>query len=128
MTAIVQFGNIQELETAFRANVLFKFSGSEDADVFLGSPVMSRALDQMLDAIQEHWSTAGNQRRAESWRGWYVISKAERHVDLIASYAGRHPKWDAMTRREQLEWLQVIASPYSLDDSGVALFGRILKE
>jgi hypothetical protein len=49
MTVNVQFGDIQELEAVFRANVLFKFSGSEDADVFLGSPVMAEALNRMLD-------------------------------------------------------------------------------
>jgi hypothetical protein len=128
MTASVQFGDIQELETAFRAAVLFKFGNSRDADVFLGSPVMARALTQMLNAIQEHWSSAGHPRRAESWRDLYAVSKAERHAVLIASYAPRHPKWDAMTRREQLEWLQVIASPYRLDDSGVALFESILQK
>jgi hypothetical protein len=127
MTVNMQFDSIQELETAFRANVLFKFSGSDDADVFLGSPVMAGALDRMLDTIQEHWLTAGNQRRAESWRDLYVVSRVERHAELISAYALRHPKWETMTRREQLEWLQVIASPYKMDDPGIAFFEQILK-
>jgi hypothetical protein len=128
MTVNMNFGDIQELETVFRANVLFKFSGSEDADVFLGSPVMSGALDRILDAIQEHWSTAGNSQRAESWRDLYVVSNIERHVDLISSCALRHPKWASMTRREQLEWLQVITSPYRLNDPGIVIFEQILKK
>ena len=127
MTVNVQFGDIQELETALRAGVLFKFSGTGDADVFLGSPVMARALDRMLNAIQDHWSAAGDQRRAESWRDLYVVSKAERHVPLISSCALSHPKWNTMTRREQLEWVQVIASPYRLDDPGIEFFEQILK-
>lgn len=126
MTVNMQFGDIQELEAAFRANVLFKFGGSEDADVFLGSPVMSLALNRMLDAIQAYWLESGNSRRAEGWRDLYVLSKAKRHVDLIASYAPRHPKWASMTRREQLDWLQVIASPYRVDDAGTAFFEQIL--
>jgi len=126
MTVDAQFAEVQELETAFRANVLFKFGGSEDADVFLGSPVMANALSRMLDAIQEHWSKAGNSRRAESWRDLYMVSKIERHVNLISSCAIRHPKWALMTRGEQLDWLRVIASPYRLDEPGVAFFEDIL--
>lgn len=33
-----------------------------------------------------------------------------------------------MTRREQLDWLQVIAAPYRLDDAAVALFEGMLKQ
>jgi len=126
MTVNMQFGEIQELEAAFPANVLFKFGGSEDADVFLGSPVMSRALNRMLDAIQAYWLASGNSRRAEGWRDLYVLSKAKHHVGLIASYAPRHPKWASMTRREQLDWLQVIASPHRVDDAGAVFFEQIL--
>lgn len=128
MTVNVEFGDILQLETAFRAGVLFKFSGDLDADVFLGSPVMAEALNRMLGAIQEYWSAAGKPSKAERWRDLYVLSNAKRHVDVISSYAPRHPKWAAMTRREQLDWLQVIAAPYRLDDAGVALFERILKQ
>ncbi len=64
----VQFGDILQLETAFRAGVMFKFSGDHDADVFLGSPVMADALNRMLVAIQEYWSAAGKRPRAERWR------------------------------------------------------------
>ena len=129
----VQFGDILELETAFRAGVIFKFSGDADADIFLGSPVMAEALSRMLGAIQEYWSAAGKPRRAESWRDLYVVSNAkrdnyERVADAISSEALSHPQWAAMTRREQLDLLQVIAAPYRLDDAGVALFERILKQ
>lgn len=129
----MQFGDILELETAFGAGVLFKFSGSDAADIFLGSPVMAEALNRMLGAIQEYWSAAGKSRGKERWLDQFVVSNAkrdnyERHVELISSYAPRHPKWDAMTRREQLDWLQVIAAPYRLDDAGVALFEHILKQ
>lgn len=128
----MQLGEIIQLETVFRAGVLFKFSGDDEADIFLGSPVMAEALSRMLGAIQEYWSAAGNLRKAESWRDLYVVSNAKRanykdHMDLISSYAPRHPKWATMTRREQLDYLQVIAAPYRLDDAGVALFERILK-
>lgn len=128
MTVNMQFGDILQLETAFRAGVLFKFSGDHDADIFLGSPVMAEALGRMLGAIQEYWSAAGIPRKAESWRDLYVLSNAELHADVISSYALRHPKWAAMTRREQLDRLQVIAAPYRLDDAGVVLFERILKK
>lgn len=128
MTVNMQFGDILQLETAFRAGILFKFSGDHDADVFLGSPVMAEALNRMLGAIQEYWSTAGIPLRAKERRDWYVLSKAQLYVDVIASYALRHPKWAAMTRREQLDWLQVIAAPYRLDDAGIVLFERILKQ
>ena len=129
----MQFGDILELETAFRAGVLFKFSGDYDADIFLGSPVMAEALSRMLGAIQEYWSAAGQSPRAQRWRDLYVVSNAkrdnyERVVDLISSHAPRHPQWAAMTRREQLDWLQVLAAPYRLDDAGVALFERIIKQ
>lgn len=129
----IQFGDILELETAFGAGVLFKFSGDADAEIFLGSPVMAEALSRMLGAIQDYWTAAGNSRVAQRWRDLYVVSNAkrdnyERHIDLIASHAPSHPKWAEMTRREQLDWLQVIAAPYRLDDAGVALFERILKQ
>ena len=124
----VQFGDILQLETAFRAGVLFKFSGDHDADVFLGSPVMAEALSRMLGAIQEYWKAVGKAPRAESWRDLYVLSNATLHADVISSDAVRHPKWAAMTRREQLDLLRVIAAPYRLDDTGVALFERILKQ
>jgi hypothetical protein len=124
----VQFGDILQLETAFRAGVLFKFSSDHDADIFLGSPVMAEALSRMLGAIQEHWKAVGQAPRAESWRDLYVLSNATLHADVISSKAPRHPKWALMTRREQLDWLQVIAAPYQLDDAGVALFERILKQ
>lgn len=128
MAASTQFGDVLELETAFRAAVLFKFGGSADADVFLGSPIMARALTRMLDAIQEYWTGAGHWRRAESWRDIYVVSAATRHVELIASYAPRHPEWAVLTRHEQLEWLQVIAAPYRLDGPSIALFESILRK
>lgn len=124
----VQFGNILQLETAFRAGILFKFSGDHDADIFLGSPIMAEALNRMLGAMQEYWSAAGNPRKAESLRDWYVLSKASLFADVISSEALSHPKWTAMTRREQLDWLQVIAAPYRLDEAGVAFFERILKQ
>jgi hypothetical protein len=73
----------------------------------------------MLDAIQAYWLESGNSRRAEGWRQLYMFSNAKRHVDVIDSYAPRHPKWAMMTRREQLDWLQVIASPYRVDDAGL---------
>ncbi len=128
----MQFGDIIQLETTFRAGVIFKFSGDDDADIFLGSSVMAEALCRMLGAIQEYWSAAGNPRKAEGWRDLYVVSNAKRdnykrHVDLISSFAPSHPKWATMTRREQLDWLQVIAAPYRLDEAGVSLFERILK-
>lgn len=125
MTVNMQFGDILQLETAFRAAVLFKFSGDHDANIFLGSPVMAEALNRMLGAIQEYWTAAGNPRRAEGWRD--VYSNAEHLADVISSEAPSHPKWTTMTRREQLDWLQVLAAPYRLDDAGVALFERILK-
>jgi hypothetical protein len=128
MVANLQFDDIQELEAAFRATVIFKFGGSRDSDVFLGSPVFARALTQMLDAIEEYWSSAGDLRRADSWRKIYVISKAERHVDLIAAYAPRHPEWESITRHEQLEWLSILSAPYKIDDPGVALFESILRK
>jgi hypothetical protein len=31
-----------------------------------------------------------------------------------------------MTRREQLDWLQVITSPYRLDNAGIVFFEQIL--
>ena len=129
----MQFGDILQLETAFRAGVIFKFSGDDDADIFLGSPIMAEALNRMLGAIQEYWFAAGTPRKAEGWRDLYVVSNAkrdnyERLVDLMTSYAPRHPEWATMTRREQLDWLQVIAAPYRLDDAGVALFERMLKQ
>lgn len=129
----MQFGDILQLETAFSAGVLFKFSGDADAEIFLGSPIFAEALSKMLGAIQEYWSAAGQRPRAERWRDLYVVSNAKRdnylrHVDLISSRAPSHPKWATMTRREQLDWLQVLAAPYRLDDSGVALFERILKK
>jgi len=95
----VQFGNILQLETAFRAGILFKFSGDHDADIFLGSPIMAEALNRMLGAMQEYWSAAGNPRKAESLRDWYVLSKASLFADVISSEALSHPKWTAMTRR-----------------------------
>lgn len=128
----VQFEDILQLETAFRAGVIFKFSGDLDADIFLGSPVMAEALSRMLGAIQAYWVAAGKTPRAESWRELYVVSNAKRDnykrvADMISAYAPRHPQWAAITRREQLDWLQVIAAPYRLDDAGVALFEQILK-
>lgn len=129
----MQFGDILQLETAFRAGVLFKFSGDHDADVFLGSTVMAEALERMLGAIQEYWSAAGKRPRAERWRDLYVVSNAkrdnyERLIDVISSEALGHPQWAAMTRREQLDLLQVIAAPYRLDNAGVMLFEGILKQ
>ncbi len=122
----MQFGDILQLETAFRAGVLFKFSGEHDADIFLGSPVMAEALERMLGAIQEYWSAAGNPRKAEGWRDTY--SSAKHLADVISSRAPSHPQWATMTRREQLDWLQVIAAPYRLDSAAVVLFERILKQ
>ncbi len=124
----MQFGDILQLETAFRAGVLFKFSGDADADIFLGSPVMAEALSRMLGAMQEYWSAAGNPRKVEGLRDWYMVSNAKHLADVISSYAPSHPKWTTMTRREQLDWLQVLAAPYRLDEAGVALFERILKQ
>lgn len=88
----VQFGDILQLETAFRAGVLFKFSGDHDADDFLGSPVMAEALSRMLGAIQEHWKAVGKAPRAKSWRDLYVLSNATLFADVISSDAVRHPK------------------------------------
>ena len=89
---------------------------------------MAEALSRMLGAIQEYWTAAGKTPRAESWRDLYVLSNAKIHADVISSYTLRHPKWAAMTRREQLDRLQVIAAPYRLDEAGIALFERILKQ
>ena len=75
----VQFGDILQLETAFRASVIFTFSGDYDADIFLGSPIMAEALNRMLAAIQEYWLAAGDPRKAEGWRDLYVVSNAKRH-------------------------------------------------
>jgi hypothetical protein len=124
----MQFGDILQLETAFRAGVMFKFSGDLDAYIFMESPVMAEALNRMLDAIQEYWSAAGKRPQAERWRDLYVLSNATLYADEISAYADRHPQWAAMTRREQLDRLQVIAAPYRLDDAGIALFERILKQ
>lgn len=126
MTVNVQFGDILQLETAFRAGVIFKFSGDYDANIFLGSPIMAEALNRMLGAIQEYWFAAGNLRKAEGWRNTY--SSAAHLASVISSYASRDPEWATLTRREQLEWLQVFAAPYRLDDAGVALFEGILNK
>lgn len=129
MTVNVQFGDYLQLETAFRAGILFKFSGDHDAEVFLGSPVMAEALNRMLGAMQEYWKAVGKAPRAKEVRDWYVLSKAQfLFADVISSAALRHPQWAAMTRREQLDWLEVIAAPYRLDDAEVALYERILKQ
>jgi hypothetical protein len=126
MTVNAQFGSIQELETAFRAIVLFKFSGSGDADVYLGSPVMANAATGMLESIQAHWISAEDSRRAEGWRDLYLVSNAERHVEIISSCAIRHPKWASLSRQERLDWIQIIAAPYRLDEAGLEFFHALI--
>jgi hypothetical protein len=115
MTASVQFSGIQELETALRALVLFKFSGANDADIYVGSPVMAGAMNSMLAAIENYWMSSGNSKRAEAWRDLYVLSNAEHRTEAIKAYAARHPKWNSMNRDEKVSWLKVIAAPYALD-------------
>ena len=111
MDATVDFGDIQGLETAFRALVIFKFSGDDDANVFLGSPVMADAVNRMLAAIEEYWVAAENQKRADDWRDLYILSNVKRHRDLISLYLPSHNNWSNLSRFERLEWLRVIASP-----------------
>jgi hypothetical protein len=96
--------------------------------VYLGSPVMANAANKMLESIQDHWVSTGDSRRAESWRDLYLVSNAERHVELISSCAIRHPKWASMSRQERLDWLQVIAAPYCLDEAGLGFFESLIGE
>jgi hypothetical protein len=92
VTAKVGFGGIQELEAVFRSLVLFKFSGSDDADVYLGSPVMANAATGMLNSIETYWRSVGDIKRADMWRNLYRLSNAKQHENLISSYLVRHPK------------------------------------
>lgn len=126
MTITADFDDIQELETSFRALVLFKFSGSRDADVYVGSPLMANATSRILRSIEAYWTSVGQEGRAESWRNLYRLSNAKRHFDLISAYATRHPKWPALSRDERLGWLEIIAAPYQLDESGLTFFDSLL--
>jgi hypothetical protein len=126
VTPSVQFASILELETAFRALVLFKFSGSPDAEVFYGSPVMADALSRMLTAIEEGSEQASSPGRARTWREHYVLSNAARHHDTISGHLARHPRWNVMSRKERLDWLAVLAAPYRLDPEGISCFEPLI--
>jgi hypothetical protein len=126
MDAAVDVGDIQALETAFRALVIFKFSGVDDSNAFLGSPVMASAASRMLAAIREYWVAAGNRKRADEWRDLYVLSNAKRHKGLISLYLPSHSNWRNLSMREKIEWLEVIASPYCRNDEGVAMFDNVI--
>ncbi|WP_441251078.1 hypothetical protein [Kitasatospora sp. McL0602] len=121
-----QFNTVQELETALRALVVFKFGGEEEADVYLGSPVLANAMNSLLAAVETYWISAGDQARADRWRELYRISKAERHVAMLSSYAVTHPKWRTMSAAERLDWLKVLAAPYRIDDEGLPLFAALI--
>jgi hypothetical protein len=124
--AIVGFETLLELETAFQAMVLFKFGGSERADIFVGSPVMASALETMLSAIEDGWGEAGYAGKASQWRDWATLSRSVGEHEQIAAYLVRHPEWDSMSRAEKLDWLRVVAAPYRLDDDGVARFDSLI--
>lgn len=128
MTVHAKFETIQELETAFRALVIFKFGGTADADVYLGSPVMARAAETLLRSIVDYWTETGDGGRAAEWRELYRISNVRHRVDPISAYARRHPKWATLSRQERLDWLRIIAAPYRLDDAGIAYFDSLLGE
>lgn len=106
----------QETETLLRACVLFKFSGAEDADPFVGSPVYARALRKLLEAAVRVAVEAGDPRRAEGWRTTYRLSGHRERWDLVVTYAARHPEWTALGSEERREWIDVIASPYWLEE------------
>ncbi|WP_416566119.1 hypothetical protein [Nocardia testacea] len=113
---------MQDLEVAFKALVLFKFSEDCEADVFVGSPVMAEAVKTMLNAIEAHWSSVGREDKAREWRELYSAPSLERRVDrvnLVAEYVERSRKWELLTREERLQWLRVAIAPYELDDEAL---------
>ncbi|MFI7001150.1 hypothetical protein [Nocardia sp. NPDC050175] len=123
----VRFDTLWELEVAFRAMATFKFSGSEDADIFMGSPIMASALEKMLSAIADGWDQEGYAGKATNWRDWYALSSAgERQVERISAYLPQHPEWESMSRVERFEWLRIVAAPYRLDDGGIARLESVI--
>ncbi|MEU7144456.1 hypothetical protein ABZ942_33780 [Nocardia sp. NPDC046473] len=124
----VRFDSLLEIETAFRAMVMFKFSGSGEAEIFLGSPVMASALESMLAAIVDGWNAAGYAGKATGWRDWYALSHVKSRDEQISKYLVTHPKWGSLSRTDRLDWLRVVAAPYWLDEAGVARFDPLIGE
>lgn len=127
-TESVQFGTILELETTLRAVVLFKFGGSDEADIYLGSPILAAAASALLASIEHHWKVVGNHRRADDWHNLYQAANLGPRADRIAAEAPRHPMWATMSRSARVEWLQLLAAPYRLDEQSLGPFETLIGE
>ena len=120
--------NRQETETLLRAAVLFKFGGMEEAEPFVGSPVYAQALRRLLEAVTGSTAEVGDTRHAEGWRSTYRLSRHHDRWDFVAAYAARHPQWAVMGPEERRAWIDVVASPYWLEDEEYGAMGEAVDE
>ncbi|MEU1941783.1 hypothetical protein ABZ554_04805 [Streptomyces sp. NPDC020125] len=109
-------GSQRENETLLRAAVLFKFGGTPDADIYLGSPPLAAALHRLLQSVVQAATQAGGTKEAEGWRRTYRLAGHAERWNTVAAYAARHPRWDSLGSQERRDWIDVIASPYWLSE------------
>ncbi|MEV7467304.1 hypothetical protein AB0O20_12515 [Streptomyces kronopolitis] len=113
---IIEFGSKGEVEALLRASVTFKFQGSEESDIFAGSPIHSKALQSLLASLVEAEGPAAGL----VWKDTYRLSGHAERWNFVAKYAARHPRWNSLSDHERVTWIETVAAPYEVTEADAA--------
>lgn len=112
----LEFADVAEAEALLRGVVAFKFSNTEESDMYVGSPPFAGAARNLFAGVVRAHEESENTSRAESWRRTYDLTRNEPVFTFVARYAARHPRWETLSDAERRDWVETVASPYLVDD------------
>ncbi len=121
MSELVEFGDWAEVDALIRACTVFKFSDLEEADIFAGSPVFSRALSHLLESYCAGLEDQGRTGPAHRQREWFKLANRPQRWDTIARHAARHPKWNSLSSTDRAEWIASVSAPFQVDNETLAI-------
>jgi hypothetical protein len=113
---LVEFDDLIQVESLLKASIVFKFDGLEEAQIFVMSPIYGAALGRLRDGLIEATRSNGDFGKAERAVAWYRLGHQEHRWRFVARSARMHPKWSSMDSAARREWVESVASPFTVDD------------
>ncbi|WP_037577627.1 hypothetical protein [Phaeacidiphilus oryzae] len=125
MAELLEFDDLAQVESLLKASITFKFDGTEEAQIFVMSPIYGAALGRLRDGLFDAMRSGGESGKIERVSAWYRLSHHTHRWHFVVRSAKAHPKWGVMDAAERREWVEVVASPFTVDDDVFAEIERL---
>jgi hypothetical protein len=125
---LLEFDDLAQVESLLKASITFKFDGTEEAQIFVMSPIYGAALGRLRDGLFEAMRSGSEADKVKRVSAWYRLGHHTHRWQFVARSARMHPKWSGMDPAERREWVETVASPFTVDDNVFAEIERLAIE